>query len=253
MLQVKPQCVIGNTDRVGQCEQACVMYHPAEPGRDASWKPWWRGDNQVSQVKGEHMKDKFRELGAHMTKRVAVVTAVFTLAMAGVAGGAFALTASTQAPAPTSTSTTPPGSTHAKGSHVHKAHHRNFAKSILRRELRHASKMARHAIGVQVTLHTKSGDKTVEVERGTVTALSSTSITIKRIDGQSFTATLSTTTHEPRKAMLKDGAHVVLVESAGHATLVLPMGGLGLGHKPSTTPKTPTGTSSVSGGSGAAA
>ncbi len=204
------------------------------------------------QVEGEDMKNKLKEIGTHMTKRAAVVTAVFTLAVAGVAGGAFALTASTQSPTP-SASTTTPGSTHAKGSHPGSAHHRNFAKGILRRELKHASRMAHHAIGVQITLHTKSGDKMVEMERGTVTALSSTSITIKRIDGQSFTATLSTTTHEPRKAALKDGAHVVLVESSGHATLVLPMGGLGHGHKPSTTSKVPTGTSSTSSNSGAAA
>ncbi|MHB8262248.1 MAG: hypothetical protein ACYDGY_00635 [Acidimicrobiales bacterium] len=198
------------------------------------------------------MKNKLKEIGVHMTKRAVVATVVFTLAVAGVAGGSFALTASTQTSPPPASSTTP-GSTHAKGSHAGRAHHRKFVKGILRRELKHASKMARHAIGVQITLHTKSGDKMVEVERGTVTALSSTSITIKRIDGQSFTATLSTTTHEPRKAALKDGAHVVLVESSGHATLVLPMGGLGHGHKPGATPKAPTGTSSTSSSSGAAA
>ncbi len=180
--------------------------------------------------KGESMKNQLKR---HITKSVAIGTVVAVLAVAGVAGGAFALTSSTQSPAPVST-TTAPGSTHAKGTHHgSKAHHRRLVKGILRRELSRAAKMARHAIGVQVTLHTKSGDKIVEVERGTVTALSATSITVKRIDGQSFTASISSTTHEPRKAALKDGAKVVLMESSGHATVILPLSGLKLGKKPS--------------------
>ncbi|MCL4443397.1 MAG: hypothetical protein M1456_04810 [Actinobacteria bacterium] len=196
------------------------------------------------------MKDKLKR---HITKSVAIGTIVGVLAVAGVAGGAFALTSSTQSPAPTST-TAAPGSTHAKGTHHgSKAHHRSLVKGILHRELARAAKMARHAIGVQVTLHTKSGDKVVEVERGTVTALSATSITVKRIDGQSFTASISSTTHEPRKAALKDGARVVLMESSGHATVILPLSGLKLGKKAGSSTHAPSSTSSSSSSTGAAA
>ena len=176
--------------------------------------------------KGEIMKNQLKR---YITKSVATGTVVAVLAVAGVAGGAFALTSSTQSPAPTST-TVALGSTHAKGTHHgSKAHNGGAAKSILRSELAHAAKMLRYAIGVQVTLHTKSGDEVVEIERGTVTALSTTSVTVKRIDGQSFTASISSTTREPRKAELKDGAKVVLIESSSHAAVILPLNGLKLG------------------------
>ncbi len=43
----------------------------------------------------------------------------------------------------------------------------------------------------QVTVETKNGDETIDVQRGTVTAISSTSMTVKSTDGYSLTWTIS--------------------------------------------------------------
>jgi hypothetical protein len=57
----------------------------------------------------------------------------------------------------------------------------------------------RHALGKnvehgEIVVNTKNGDKTVDVERGTVTAISSTSITVKATDGFSETWTIGSST-----------------------------------------------------------
>jgi hypothetical protein len=68
---------------------------------------------------------------------------------------------------------TPSGSPDAKG---HKAR-----RPLLRREL------AQHVEHGEVVVQTKDGDKTVNVQRGTVTAITATSVTVKSADG--FTQT----------------------------------------------------------------
>jgi len=53
----------------------------------------------------------------------------------------------------------------------------------------------------EFTVHTKTGDKVVDVQRGVVTAVNATSVTVKSTDGFSTTYTIDPTTkiHKDRK------------------------------------------------------
>jgi hypothetical protein len=110
-----------------------------------------------------------------MTKRTKMTLAAgaAALALAGIGGGvAFASDASTPGATPTTaaaatTSTTTPA-------------HPRKARSLWSR--------AEHG---EVTLNTKKGDQVIDAQRGQVTAVSSTSVTVRSADG--FTATYSVT------------------------------------------------------------
>jgi hypothetical protein len=68
--------------------------------------------------------------------------------------------------------------------------------------------MGKHHAGLrgvehgELTVHTKAGDKVVDVQRGTVTAVDATSVTVKSVDGFSASYTLDPTTkvHKDKKA-----------------------------------------------------
>jgi hypothetical protein len=76
---------------------------------------------------------------------------------------------------------TPAPSSSAAGSASAAAKPHKGRRPVLRREL------ARHVEHGEVVVQTKEGDKTVDVQRGTVTAITSTSVTVKSADG--FTQT----------------------------------------------------------------
>lgn len=119
-----------------------------------------------------------------MTKRtkIALVAGTAALALAGIGGGvAFAQGSSTPATgavltASTSSSTSP--STPAKPGT--KGHHK--AKGLLDR--------VEHG---EVVLHTKQGDRTVDIQSGQVTAISGTTVTVRSQDGFSATYTSGST------------------------------------------------------------
>jgi hypothetical protein len=108
-----------------------------------------------------------------MVKRTKTVIAGGALALALVGTGAGIALAQTTAP---STST---------GAHAGK-HHAGLKK-------------VEHG---ELTVHTKSGDKVVDVQRGTVTDATATSVTVKSTDGVSTTYTLDSATkvHKAKKA-----------------------------------------------------
>ncbi len=81
------------------------------------------------------------------------------------------------APAAQTTSAAPTG-TATKGTHP------GLRRLKLRRELR------KHVEHGQITVETKKGDQTIAVQRGTVTAISATSVTVKSTDGFSLTWTI---------------------------------------------------------------
>jgi hypothetical protein len=76
------------------------------------------------------------------------------------------------------TSTRAPTGTATKGAHA------GLRRLALRRELR------KHVEHGQITVETKKGDQIIAVQRGTVTAISSTSVTVKSTDGFSLTWTI---------------------------------------------------------------
>jgi hypothetical protein len=116
-----------------------------------------------------------------MVKRTKTVIAggALALALAGTGAGiALAQTTTTPAPAAPSTSA---------GTGAHAGKHHAGLKKVEHGEL---------------TVHTKTGDKVVDVQRGTVTAAAATSVTVKSTDGVSTTYTLGSTTkvHKDKKA-----------------------------------------------------
>lgn len=105
-----------------------------------------------------------------MTKRtkIALVAGTAVLALAGIGGGVAVASGDT-----------PPSSATASASAV--------AASPAAAHVRRARALLRRAEHAEVTLRTKQGDRVVDVQRGQVTSVSSTSVVVRSKDG--FTAT----------------------------------------------------------------
>lgn len=67
--------------------------------------------------------------------------------------------------------------------------HGNRRHPALRRLLIRRATIAKHVEHGSVTISTKNGDETIDVQRGTITAISSTSMTVKSADGFTLTWT----------------------------------------------------------------
>lgn len=82
--------------------------------------------------------------------------------------------------------TTPPSSPNGKdvGKNVGKNKHPLLRRLAIRRGL------GKHVQHGEITVSTKDGDKTIEVQRGVITAISSTSVTVKCTDGFTMTWTI---------------------------------------------------------------
>lgn len=121
-----------------------------------------------------------------MVKRTKTVIAGGALALAGTGAG-IAL-AQTTTPAAPSTGT-------GTGTGTHAGKHHAGLRAVEHGEL---------------TVHTKTGDKVVDVQRGVVTAVDATSVTVKSTDGFSATYTLDSTTkvHKDKKAAAASGVTV---------------------------------------------
>jgi hypothetical protein len=106
-----------------------------------------------------------------MTNRtkIALVAGTAVLALAGIGGGV-AIASGTTTPAPAATTTA------AAPAHPHRA------RALLRR--------AEHG---EVTVRTKKGDRVLDVQRGQVTAVSPTSVTVRSKDGFSAAYAVTST------------------------------------------------------------
>ncbi len=123
--------------------------------------------------------------------RPALVTAVIVAALAG--GGTAVALADTSTP---STPTTPAAPSSAPAAKAHPGK----ARLALARRAEHG----------EVVLHGKAGDRTVDFQRGVVTAASPTSVTVRSTDG--FTQTYAfTPTSKVRKEKAKSQASAVAV------------------------------------------
>jgi hypothetical protein len=121
--------------------------------------------------------------------RPALVAAV-VVALAG--GGTAVALADTSTPAPPPTTSAPAPAA--------KAHAKHQARRALAARAEHG----------EVTLRGKAGDRTVDVQRGVVTAASPTSVTVRSTDG--FTQTYAfTPTSKVRKQKAKSQASAVAV------------------------------------------
>ena len=137
-----------------------------------------------------------------MVKRTKTMVAAGTLALALAGTGAGVAAAQTTSnpsapttaanPAPTSPA---PGAKHpgthtGTGTHTGAGTHTGKHRGGLRR--------VEHG---EFTVHTKTGDKVVDVQRGVVTAVNASSVTVKSTDGFSTTYTIDPTTkvHKDKK------------------------------------------------------
>lgn len=133
-----------------------------------------------------------------MTKRtkIALIAGTAVLALAGIGGG-MAFAAGTAGPATTAVLTAnTTGDTQATATPATpKAHHRG--RSLLAR--------AEHG---EVTVHTKKGDETVDIQRGQVTSVSATTVTVRSTDGFTAVYTLGSTSKVASKGKPSSMANV---------------------------------------------
>jgi hypothetical protein len=137
--------------------------------------------------------------------RPALVAAV-VVALAG--GGTAVALAETSAPPPPSTPSAAPASPGAKA-HPKKARH----------------PLARRAEHGEVVLHGKAGDRTVDVQRGIVTAASPSSVTVRSADGFSQTYAFTPTSKVRKQKAASQPSAVAVNDRVG---LVAAKGAQGL-------------------------
>jgi hypothetical protein len=104
--------------------------------------------------------------------------------VSGDAGTAADATANGQAEAPAVAATA--GATPKASAANGKARHLGLRRLLIRR-----ATLAKHVEHGSVTVQTKSGDVTIDVQRGTITAITSTSMTVRSADGFTLTWTFS--------------------------------------------------------------
>ncbi|HEY7147310.1 MAG TPA: hypothetical protein VH637_23935 [Streptosporangiaceae bacterium] len=166
-------------------------------GRAAGWLGGWAAD-PVRRVKCIAPLNSFASLGSGLrSRRPLVVAGISVLGLLGGAGAALATTsAGTPAAAPSTVAATPsPGATPQPGQP-----HRMFGHG-----LRGFGRMAFGPAGLglagpgalhgQVTVRKPGGGfQTVDIQRGQVTAVSATSITLRSADGYSHSYAISDAT-----------------------------------------------------------
>jgi hypothetical protein len=103
------------------------------------------------------------------------------------------------------------GGAHGGASGNAKAKHPALRRLTIRRAL------ARNVEHGEVVVNTKDGDKTIDVQRGTVTAISSTTITVKSSDGFSQTWTFGSPIHVIEHRTTVQPSNVTTGETVGLA------------------------------------
>ena len=148
-------------------------------------------------------------LAQGLGRRSVLLVAVGAASVASVGGVSYALTSDTQAaPAPSSVAPAPAtvtaASTSAKG-----------------RVTGRVGRILKRAVHIEVVLPAPGGGfRTVDVDRGTVTALTSSSITVTPADGNApITDVITSSTRQP-KVPVASGQAVLLVSSSGDALII---------------------------------
>jgi hypothetical protein len=131
-------------------------------------------------------------------KKVAIGASV-VLGSLGIGGAGLALLSGGTA----SAATTTPAAATTKGQEVRKF-------------------LRRHTVDATITVKTKNGYETLDVARGTVGAISATSITVDSPNGTTLTAAINTQTkfHNTTEAQLAQGDKVGVLAYEGVARLV---------------------------------
>ncbi len=143
----------------------------------------------------------------HLGGRAVIAGAAAVASVAAVGGSAWALTSSSsstppavQTPAPSSGSLKSPAASRAHG----RRHHAKAPAVEARLKA-----LVRRAVHVDAVVRMKTGFVTVSIDRGKVTSVSPTSITLQEADGQSVTDSVTSTTRVvPKSVGGIGGVHV---------------------------------------------
>lgn len=117
---------------------------------------------------------------------------------------------------------------------------------------RRARALLRRTVHADLVVRTKSGFETVDVDRGKVTAVSASSITIARPDGVSVSAGITSTTkfRGLTQAQVAAGDPAAVVQTSGNALDVFSKAPGSTSSSSATSPSNSTSSSSPSGPSG---
>lgn len=156
----------------------------------------------------------------HKVRVAAAVVAAVTVG-AGVGGTAYALGAHTTASAPGALSSTAP----TTGHHGHHGHTSDHGRRRVPAEVSRMARVLAHAAQVQAVVPSKGSFVTMTLDRGVVSAVSTSSISISEADKQTAQDTIVSTTRVLPGVLggisgVHDGDHVVVVAKGGVATLV---------------------------------
>jgi hypothetical protein len=146
---------------------------------------------------------------SRMGRRALVLIGIGVVSAGSVAGVSFALTSGSSA------TSAPAATTSASNSTAGASGIRQRGRAILRR-----------AVTGDIELSTKNGFVTYEFDRGAVTSISSSSITVLRADGHSVTEALTGTTHMPVRGVPTTGENVVVISTGGKAVRIFDLDAL---------------------------
>ncbi|MGO9342419.1 MAG: hypothetical protein ACLP6E_07850 [Acidimicrobiales bacterium] len=154
------------------------------------------------------MEPKKALKASRMWQRALLVTGIGVLAAGSVAGVSFALTSSSGSPAAAGTTASAKPSTSTK------------ANGLRQRELQ----VLRRTVSGQIEIATKNGFVTFEFDRGVVTSISSSDITILRPDGKSVTEGVNGSTRMPKRGVPAKGQNVVVISTGGNSYRIVDVG-----------------------------
>jgi len=154
------------------------------------------------------MEPKKALKASRMWQRALLVTGIGVLAAGSVAGVSFALTSNTGSPAAAGTTAGAKPSTTPK------------ANGLRQRELQ----ILRRTVSGQIEIATKDGYVTFEFDRGVVTSISSSQITVLRPDGKSVTEGINGTTRMPKRGVPAKGQNVVVISTGGNSYKIVDVG-----------------------------
>ena len=166
-----------------------------------------------------------------MGRRALVLVGIGVVSAASVAGVSFALTSNSSSSSPAATAAASTSSATATTGV------RQRALAILRR-----------TVSGEIELATKHGFVTYEFDRGIVTSISSSSITVLREDGKSVTEAVTGSTRMPVRGVPTMGENVVVISTGGNAVRIFDLDALGALGKSTGSGSTGTGSSSSTSG-----
>ncbi|GEM_PF-1645755 len=173
------------------------------------------------------MKTFARTFKGLFARHAVVVASVVVISVGGVGGIAYALTSGGSGSPGSAGTPSASGSSSGSGGATGTGSSGSGAGAKSPKATRSGSKIAAlvgRAVHAEIVVPKSGGGyQTLDLDRGTVTSLSSTSVTIDSLDGGTpVTAAITSSTHEPKTATISQGEQVILVSSGGNVLILRP-------------------------------